>query len=402
MRAHSPSVPARRVGSAALAAVARRGVVLVAVCVAGLAAVAGFSPVAVAAPSACGGSPQIVDVAGDGHHPNTDVVAAWLSEQAGSLQAVIQPRVAVWEPAHDDSEAAGFAFLFETGDGLVRYVRAEAPRGPARFDYGTWTEAGGFLSAGATTGVTETGAGGAVTIDVPAASGAVAGVVLRRSFVLTYDGMTGAEAHWVDRGPGGVTPAGSEFGADFVVGSCTARAPGEQPGPVVTTAVTLGRTPATLVVGKTVRFAGTVSPPRAGVRVTVTLTGRRAVRRTVTTAADGRWSVRVAVRETSTVRAASGQIASTTRTIVMQSRTRISVRRLRDGSALVLGSVRPRLPGRVLWLAADAVRPSTTARARDGRFRLRIRDPRPGRYQAVYIPLGDRAERSTSNTGVIR
>jgi hypothetical protein len=227
-------------------------------------------------------------------------------------------------------------------------------------------------------------------------------VVLRRSFVLTYDGTTGADPHWVDRAPGGVTPAGGEFGADFVVGSCTARAPGEQPGPVVTTGVTLAATPATLLGGRTVRFGGTVSPPRAGVPVTLTLTGRRAIRRTVTTAADGRWSVRLPVRETSTVRAASGQIASTTRTIVMRSRTRIRVRRLRDGSALVLGTVRPRLPGRVLWLAADAVRPSATARASGGSFRLRIRDPRPGRYQAVYIPLGDRAERSTSNTGVIR
>jgi hypothetical protein len=401
VRAHPPTVPVRRAGSASLPPRARLSALL-AGCVAGLAGPTGLSPLAAAAPPACGGSPQIVDVANDGHHPNTDVVAAWLAESAGSLQVVIQPRSAVWEPAHDDSEAAGFAFLFETGDGLVRYVRAEAPRGPARFDHGTWTEAGGFVSAGPTTGFTETGAAGAVTIDVPAAIGAVAGVVLRRSFVLTYDGMSGADAHWVDRAPGGVTPAGGELGADFVVGSCSARAPGEQPGPVATTAVTLGRTPATLVGGRTVRFVGRVSPPRAGVRVTLTLTGRRAVRRTVTTGADGRWSLRLPVRETSTVRAASGRIASTTRTIVMRSRTHIRVRRLRDGSALILGTVRPRLPGRVLWLAADAVRPSATARARDGRFRLRIRDPRPGRYQAVYIPLGDRAERSTSNTGVIR
>jgi hypothetical protein len=403
VRAHPPTVPVRRAGSAALTARTRLSASLAAFVVASAAAAAGFAPVAAAAPSACGGAPQIVDVADDGHHPNTDVVAAWFSEQAGRLQVTIQPRDAVWEPVHDDSEAAGFAFLFELG-GVVRYVRAEAPRAaPVRFDHGTWSEAGGFVSAGPTTGVAETGPGGAVTIDVPATTAAVAGAVLRRTFVLTYDGATGAEAHWVDRGPGGVTPAGDTFGADFVVGSCTTgRAPGEQPGPLVTTAVTLARTPARLVGGRTIRFAGTVAPPRAGVPVTVTLSGRRAVRRTVVTDAEGRWSARLAVRETSTVRASTSEIASTTRMIAVRSRTRISVRRLDDGDALIVGRVRPKLPGRVLWLAADAVRPIATARVRDGRFRLRIANPRPGRYQAVSIPLGNRAERSTSNTGVIR
>ena len=89
---------------------------------AGVLAAAAVAAPAAAAPAPCGGVPQITDVAGDGHHSTTDVVSAWLSEDAGRLQAVIRPRVAVWEPAHDDSDAAGFALLYTAG-GRLRYVR---------------------------------------------------------------------------------------------------------------------------------------------------------------------------------------------------------------------------------------------------------------------------------------
>src|SRR5688572_8954583 len=183
-----------------------------------LAAVASATP-AVAAPPPCG-APQIADPSGDGHHSNTDVVAAWLSESAGRLQAVIRPRVAVWEPAHDDSDAAGFALLYTAG-GQLRYVRAEAPRGaPVRFDHGTWSAAGGFVSAGPTNGEA---ASDAVTIDVP---GVPASTLLSRIFVLTYDGADATGPHWVDRAPGGTGPDDGAFGADFVAGSCTAGGPG--------------------------------------------------------------------------------------------------------------------------------------------------------------------------------
>jgi hypothetical protein len=69
---------------------------------------------------------------------------------------------------------------------------------------------------------------------------------------------------------------------------------------------------------------------------------------------------------------------------------------------VVTGTTSPQLKGRVLWLRDHAVRPSARATARNGRFTLRLKHPRRGRYQAVYIPTGNRAERSTSNTGVIR
>jgi hypothetical protein len=86
----------------------------------------------------------------------------------------------------------------------------------------------------------------------------------------------------------------------------------------------------------------------------------------------------------------------------MFSKTRITVRRLRKGGTLVRGRVNPALPGRVLLLRTNAVRPSARTSARNGRFKFRFNDLRPGRYQAVFIPSKGRAERSTSTRGVVR
>ena len=118
-------------------------------------------------PAPCGEA-QISDSSTDGHHANTNVLAAWLSEQSGRLQAVIKVNHAVWEPAHEDSQYASLAFLFQVG-GQTRYVRAEAPRPPEaiKFDYGTWTGGGAFVSAGPSSGETVAGPGGTITIDVP-------------------------------------------------------------------------------------------------------------------------------------------------------------------------------------------------------------------------------------------
>lgn len=354
-----------------------------------------------AAPAPCGGVAQIADAVGDGHHDNTDVTSAWLSEASGRPQAVIQPRIAVWEPAHDDSDAAGFALLYTVG-GQVRYVRAIAPRGPAQFDQGTWSAAGGFASAGATTGQTTTGVGGNVTIDIPAVP---AGTVLTRLFVLTYDGGADPALHWVDRAPGGAeTTEGTEFGADYVVGSCSGPGTG-QPGPgggaSTTTAVELNA-PKRIVGGGSTRVSGRVVPARAGVRVRITATGKNPVVRDAVTQADGSFSLLLPIRETTGVRAVAESIASQTRTIIVRSKVRIKVRPSRGAAVVIKGTVRPRLPGRVLFLRRGAVKATATTRTRDGRFRIRLGDPRPGRYQAVFVPRGNRAERSTSNTGVIR
>lgn len=366
---------------------------------------------AVAAPSACGGVPEITDATGDGHHQNTDVTAAWFSEQGG-LQAVIRPRAAVFGPAHEDSEAAGFALLFEVG-GVRRYVRAEAPRtGAMRYDHGTWSGSG-FVSAGPTTGRVETASGGAVIIDVP---GVAAGTRLSRPFALTYDGEDAPGAvHWVDRAPGGTSPTGDEFGADLVAGTCglgpgggtTAPPPGEGGG-----GTGAGTTAAPASVGllaprrvtgtATVRVTGTVRPALGGVPVALRVQTHRTTTRTTTTAGDGSFALRVPIGETTKLRATAGGLHSQTLTVTVRSTVHVQVRRAKAGGVIVTGTVRPRLPGRVLWLRDGAFSPSATTTARRGTFRLRLTRPRPGRYQAVFLPSGARAERSTSNTGVIR
>lgn len=347
-----------------------------------------------AAPAPCG-APQITDVAGDGHHINTDVLAAWLSEQSGHLQAVIKVNQAVWEPAHEDSEYASVAFLFNAG-GQTRYVRAEAPRPPApiKYDYGTWTGGGGFLSAGTSSGVAVAGNGGTITIDVPPETGAVAGALLTQLLVLTWDGFT-AEPHWVDRAPGGVTPAGTEYGADYRVGPC-----GGTSGSSVS-AVQL-RARSKLVGGGKVTVSGSIAPARGGVPVELTATGRRAVVRKLTSRADGTFSVAVPVSETTLLRAVAEGIGSQTRTVTVFSKVRIKVRHLKSGGVLIRGKVRPKLPGRVLLLRTTSALPSARTKTRKGRFTFRFKHLRRGTYQAVFIPSKDRAERATSNKGAIR
>ncbi|MEV4422978.1 hypothetical protein AB0L40_23810 [Patulibacter sp. NPDC049589] len=367
-----------------------------------------------AAPPPCNGVPQITDVRGDGHHPNADVTAAWFSESAGRLQAVVQMDVADWKPAHEDSVSAGAALIFGAG-GAQRYVRVQTFQNDTQqYDYGVWTRAGGFQSQGATTGTVIGDTGGTVTIDVPAASGATAGVTLGGPYVLTYDGGSGTDLHWVDRAPGGVSPDTTETGADYVVGSCGAVAapgpggtptiPGGPAAPAATTtsvAITARRL---LVGGGTVKVTGKASPGRAGVPVLVTTTGTRTRTTTTTTRASGAWSVRVPIAETSTVKATVEGVGSQTKTIDVRSTVRIlKVARRAGRRYVVTGRVSPSLPGRVLLLRTDAVRPTKTVKARSGRFTVALTSPkRGGRYQAVFIPTGERAERSTSNTKRIR
>lgn len=355
------------------------------------------------APPPCGGNPQITDPIGDGHHDNTDIAAAWLSEQAGRLQAVVRLRQGIWEPAHDDSEAAGFALLFELG-GQTRYVRAEAPRNaPVRYDYGTWTQAGGFVSAGATTGEALAGYRGTVTIDIPAALGIAPGMVLARPFALTYDGITANTPHWVDAAPGGTGPLSVQYGADYVVGSCTPTGPGNPPGGQITTTAVSLKAPKRLVGGGSARVTGSVLPARGGVPVEISIrrAGRTATRQ-LTTAADGSYSTRLKVGESSRLRALAEGIGSQEQAIVVVSKVQIKLRRLRGGAVLVRGRVWPALPGRVRLLRRGEYTPTAKTTAREGRFRLRLSDPSPGRYRAEFIPARARAERSISNKGVIK
>lgn len=350
-----------------------------------------------APPPPCNNAPQITDAATDGHHPPTDVLAAWWTEGAGRLQAVIRVYAGTPAAEHDEAETpgAGYAVVF-TVAGQTRYVRATVPvNGAPTFDHGIYTPVGGFAGQGATTGAVESAANGTVTIDVP---GVAAGAALTGAYVLTYDGINGAETTWVDHAPGGALPTDPAVGADYVVGSCGAATPG-----ATTTAVQL-TAPKRVTGRKTVTVTGKVVPARAGVPVAITRTAnRQAAVTNVTSAADGSFSARIAISETSDLRAVAETIGSPELTVTARSTVRIKVRHRKDGSAVVTGTVDPKLPGRIQWLRTNAVTPSarTTTRA-NGTFTLRLKKPKRGRYQAVFIPSNGRAERSTSNTGVIR
>src|SRR4051812_4299406 len=102
-------------------ALARRAVLTLAVAAASVPAATG---VAAAAPAPCNGVPQIPDATGDGHHATSDVLSAWLSEDSGHLQAVIQVHAGDWVPEHTDAaiNGSGFAMLF-TLNGRTGYVR---------------------------------------------------------------------------------------------------------------------------------------------------------------------------------------------------------------------------------------------------------------------------------------
>lgn len=366
------------------------------------AALAALAPAhAVAAPPApCGGVPQIADAVGDGHHPPTDVVSAWFSEESGGLQAVVQVRSATWVPEHPDAEVVGsaVAVVYRAG-GVTRYVRALASlTGVVTYDHGTYAGVGGFTSAGATTGRVEYGTNGTVTIDVPADAGAVAGATLSGPVVITYDGINAGVYTWVDHAPGGELPTDPAVGADYVVGAC---APGGGGGQAVT-AVRIS-SPARVTGARTVTVSGRVVPAIGGVGVDVTRTTARgsAVSR-VTTAADGRWTLRIPVSETTRLRATAGAIGSQTTTVTVRSTVTFAVRRTPSGATVVSGRVSPALPGRVLLLPATSVVPTATVAASRGRYAVVLRTVARGRYQAVFIPSGGRAERSTSPTGVIR
>jgi hypothetical protein len=369
-----------------------------------------------AAPAPCLGAPQITDPSGDGHHTSSDVLAAWLSEAAGRLQAVIQVRSGSWLPAHDDAEIDGSGFVMTVVvGGVTRFVRATAaPSGAVSYDYGTYTPPYGFASEGGTTGTVDYGVGGTVTIDVPAALGVAAGATLARPFVLTYDGINADGPDWVDHAPGGDAFDDPAVGADYVVGACGAPAPPPGPagpggtpatsGPAPITAVLLSA-PSRLKGGGQATISGRVVPARGG--VPVALTRRTTVPRTLrlTTAADGGFRTTLPVKEITQVRAVAGAIGSQTLTIDVLSTVRITTRRLPGGDTQVRGVVRPALPGKALLLRAGSSIPTVTKPVPTGVGRFTLRLPsttRRGRYQVVFLPSRARAERATSNTGVIR
>jgi hypothetical protein len=264
------------------------------------------------------------------------------------------------------------------------------------YDYGTVAPNGALTPQGTTTGATELGAGGTVTVDVPAAL-APAGTKLTGFHVFTYDGINDGVPTPVDHAPGGTEPTDTARGADYVVGSCSPGAP-----PAATTTSVQLTAPKSVTGRKTVTVSGKVAPARAGVAVTLTRDAASDATSTLTTAADGSFSARIAIGETTRLRAVAEGIGSNELTVTAKSKVRIKVKRHKNGSATVTGTVEPRLAGKVQWLRSTAIKPSARVNTRNGTFRIKLKNPRPGRYQAVVIPAGGRAERATSNTGVIR
>ena len=188
-----------------------------------------------------------------------------------------------------------------------------------------------------------------------------------------------------------------------MAGSCAPGGPGPGGGgPGTTTTAVVLDAPRRVKGGGEVAVGGRVIPARAGVAVDVTATARRSITRRAVTQADGTFSLLLPIRETTRVRAVAESIGSQTRTLRVKPVVRIRVRERAGGAVKVKGRIRPKLPGRVLLLRRGAVEPTATARTRGGRFTLRLRSPRKGRYQVVFIPSGKRAERATSNTGVVR
>jgi hypothetical protein len=374
-------------------------------------AVLGISAgVARAAPPACNTSPQVADANGDGHHASSDVLSAWFSEAGASLQAVIQVRAATFLPEHGDADVngSGFALLFSV-NGRLDYVRTRAaPDGTLTYDYGTYSPSRYFTSLGSTTGSVERGSGtGTTTIDIPAALGAAPGTLLAGPFALTYDGISGGVPDWVDHAPGGDEPGDPARGADYVVGSCGGGSGGGGSGGGAGGARTLAVTltaPSRVTGGGRVLVSGKVTPARAGVAVSITRAAHATRVSKASTEADGSFAVSVPVEETTRVQALAEGIHSTTLTIDVRSRARLRVRHTKGGATYLAGTVSPALPGRALLLRPNS--PAVVARATvsHGRFAFRSTARRRlrGAYQVVYVPSGERAERSTSNTARIR
>src|SRR5207237_9556983 len=128
---------------------------------------------------------------------------------------------------------------------------------------------------------------------------------------------------WVDHGPGGEAPSDPTVGADYIVGSCDAPAP---PGVTPkTTSVTLSA-PRAVTGAKTVTVTGKVSPARAGVPVTITRDAAKDATTAVTSAADGSFSARIAIGETTRLRAVAEGIGSNQLTVTATVKVKIKLK----------------------------------------------------------------------------
>jgi hypothetical protein len=371
---------------------------------ASLAALALAGTATAAPPQPCVDGLRITDAAQDGHHAGTDILSAWLAEEGGQLKAVIRVRADQPRAEHDDEEIseAGFVFVFTTG-GTTWYVRAVNPYNDDStftYDYGTYTPIvpGSFVPGGPTSGQLNPNiaGGGSVTIDIPIEEIEIEpGALLTSTFVLTYDGISGGNHHWVDHAPGHISPTDAARGPTYVFGKCVGvelKTPGKRIGPGKV--VVSGR-----VVGATEAVEVTISRWTRGAPVEVT----------VWTDDEGTFSRPFTVKETTSFRAEAElpaieePLVSQQRTVVMRSTAKItSAKRKANGVVVVKGVTAPKLPGRLLLLNTNAVKPAAKkATFKGGKFAFK-KKLKPGRYLVVYVPRNDRAERSASKAVRVR
>ena len=167
-------------------------------------------------------------------------------------------------------------------------------------------------------GEVTTGPNGTVTIDVPG----VAGTVLARPFVLTYDGIIGADAHWVDRAPGGVS-AGRDRVRRRLRRSAPARAGRRRrPAPhptVTTTAIALHGAEEAHGRGPREGHRQADARPRGRRRRRSRRPGAARSPGACTSGADGSFSLTLPLSETTRVRAVAEGLGSQTLTVRMYS-----------------------------------------------------------------------------------
>ena len=203
-----------------------------------ISAAVGVSALAAAPPAPCDGAPQISDASEDGHHPATDVLAAWFSEASGHLQAVIQVRAGLVGRRARRRRRQRLRVRVRVHRRRPDAVRARQRAGrttrptPVTYDYGTYTRRAGSPAPGRPP-ASRRGAPRRDGDDRRAGGPGRdrrhdAGQPVRRS---PTTGSTAACPTGSTTRPAATEPSEAAFGADYVVGSCGAAAARRRPRP---------------------------------------------------------------------------------------------------------------------------------------------------------------------------
>ena len=158
-----------------------------------------------------------------------------------------------------------------------------------------------------------------------------------------------------------------------------------------------------LVGGGSVPVSGSVAPARGGVPVELSAKTRSSVVKRLTTKADGTFATSIPVKETTRApcRRRGHRLTDTQGRRVVEGPDQGQASAARSRAHPGDGASEAARDECCLLRTTSAV-PAARTVARKGRFSFRFKNLRRGRYQAVFIPSKGRAERATSNKGVIR